>query len=152
YHGDARGAEHGGAGLGAEEGAHAVARPGGLGGERARLQRALELLVGDVDAVDLVLTQESQEAAHGDLDRLGRDEPALDDGQDHGGDEDVDKRKLRLLTDRSFHFLYPAAHLRLMLSEPPEAVKPRPPASIDGAVELAFAGKGAVDRAGWLRR
>lgn len=39
-----------------------------------------------------------------------------------------------------------------MLAEPPGAVKLRPPASIDGGVELAFAGKGDADRARWLRR
>ena len=55
--------------------------------------------------VDLVLAHESEEAAHRDLDGLGRDEPALNEGQDHGGDQDVDEGELRLLPDRPFHFL-----------------------------------------------
>src|SRR4029453_3314652 len=47
--------ERGGARLGAEERAHPVTGPRGGGGEGARLERALDLLVGDRDLVHLVL-------------------------------------------------------------------------------------------------
>ena len=65
-----------------------VARAGLLGGNRSGLEEAPDLPIGQRDALDLALAEQGQEAAHGNLDRPRRYQPALD-GKKHGeGDEE----------------------------------------------------------------
>ena len=117
--GNARGRERRDLLIGAHQAPYLVARARLGGREGAGLEDAPDLPVRDGQALDLVLAEEGHELAHGDLDRAGREEPALDEGKHEHGDEQIGERELGLLFHGEFH----EEDLAAMLSEAAEPVK-----------------------------
>ena len=122
-----------GPGSAPKKAAHAVARPRRPEPAARRSLRVpwISLSV-TLTRSTLSSREQSREAAHRDLDGLRRDEPALDDGKHHGGDEDVDEGRTASSGGSVVSSSLSSGARARHASGTPGAVKLRPPAGIDG--------------------